>query len=48
MQVLERLLRQHLQGDDVLRSRADELTGSVTLIGNHRDKVVKWLKDLGF
>ncbi|XP_064402838.1 uncharacterized protein LOC135348526 [Halichondria panicea] len=45
--VLERMLRQHL-GVDGLRSRADEITGSVTLIGNHRDQVIKWLKNLGF
>lgn len=47
IRALEKMLRDHLATDN-LRSRADELTGSVTLSGNHRDAVIKWLKTLGF
>ena len=47
LQVMEKMLRKHLNEKN-LRSRVDELTGSIVLHGNHRGKIVKWLKQMGF
>ena len=47
LQVMEKMLRRHLNVKH-LRSRVDELTGSIVFHGNHRDKIVKWLKQMGF
>ena len=47
MQVMEKMLRDHLNVIN-LRSRADTLTGSIVLHGNHRDRVIRWLKRMGF
>ena len=47
IQVMEKMLREHLNESN-LRSRVDELTGTITFHGNHRGKIVKWLKEMGF
>ena len=46
-QVMEKMLRKYLN-DENLRSRVDELTGTIVFHGNHRGKIVKWLKQMGF
>ena len=47
LQKLEQMLRQYLQVVN-LRSRVDEVTGSIFLSGDHRIAVRKFLKELGF
>lgn len=45
--MMEKMLRNYLNERN-LRSRVDELTGTITFHGNHRGKIVKWLKEMGF
>ena len=40
-------MREYLKDTNLL-SRVDEVTKSVTLHGNHREKVKEWLLALGF
>lgn len=47
LKALEKMLRAHLNVKGQL-TRADNLIGSVTLHGNHKDKTVAWLKTMGF
>ena len=47
LQVMEKMLRSYLSEAN-LRSRVDELTGTITFHGNHKGRIVKWLKDMGF
>jgi len=47
LQKMERLLQQYLQVDN-LRTRVDEVTGSIVLSGDHRKPVRRFLKELGF
>ncbi len=44
---MEKMLREHLEVDN-LRSKVDQVTGSIMLLGNHRTEVRTWLKTLGF
>lgn len=41
------MLRAHLDVKGLL-TRADNLIGSVILSGNHKDRTVAWLKEMGF
>lgn len=47
LKALEKMLRAHLDVKGLL-TRADNLIGSVTLGGNHKDRTVAWLKTMGF
>lgn len=47
LQVMEKMLRKYLNETN-LRSRVDELTGKIIFHGNHRGRIVKWLKEMGF
>ena len=44
---MEKMLREYLQVEN-LRSKVDQVTGSIVLVGNHRTEVRAWLKTLGF
>lgn len=46
-QALEKMLRAQLNVKGLL-SRADGLTGSVTVSGNYKDRTVAWLRSIGF
>ena len=46
-QALEKALRAHL-GVKQLLTRVDNLIGTVTISGNHKDRAVAWLKSMGF
>ena len=47
LKALEKMLRAHLDVKGLL-TRADNLIGSVTISGNHKDRTVAWLKAMGF
>ena len=47
-QALEKMVRAHLDMKKGLLTRADSLTGSVTISGSHRDRTVAWLRSIGF